>query len=72
MAIPTSTYRIITQGKARVRAIEVLGTIQPTGPFERVGPPADGRLQAPTAWYREARTRVGQRGDIERVGAYWG
>jgi hypothetical protein len=29
------TNRIITQGRALVRAIEALGTIQPTGPFER-------------------------------------
>jgi len=27
--------RILTQGRALVRAIEALGTIQPTGPFER-------------------------------------
>jgi hypothetical protein len=29
------TNRIITQARALVRAIEALGTIQPTGPFER-------------------------------------
>jgi hypothetical protein len=27
--------RIILQGRALVRAIEALGTIQPSGPFER-------------------------------------
>jgi hypothetical protein len=29
------TNRIITQGRALVRAIKALGTIEPTGPFER-------------------------------------
>jgi hypothetical protein len=29
------TDRIIAQGRALVRAIEALGTIQPSGPFER-------------------------------------
>jgi len=29
------TNRILTQARALVRAIEALGTIQPTGPFER-------------------------------------
>jgi hypothetical protein len=29
------TDRIISQGRALVRAIEALGTIEPTGPFER-------------------------------------
>jgi hypothetical protein len=29
------TDRILRQGRALVRAIEALGTIQPTGPFER-------------------------------------
>ena len=29
------TDRIIAQGKALVRAIEALGTIEPSGPFER-------------------------------------
>jgi len=29
------TNRTIAQGRALVRAIEALGTIQPTGPFER-------------------------------------
>ena len=29
------TDRIILQGRALVRAIEALGTIQPSGPFER-------------------------------------
>jgi hypothetical protein len=32
---PELTDRIITQGRALVRAIEALGTIEPTGPFER-------------------------------------
>jgi hypothetical protein len=31
----TATDHIIIQGRALVRAIEPLGTIQPTGPFER-------------------------------------
>jgi hypothetical protein len=35
VTISDPTDRIIAQGKALVRAIEVLGTIQPTGPFER-------------------------------------
>ena len=29
------TDRVIAQGKALVRAIEALGTIEPSGPFER-------------------------------------
>lgn len=29
------TDRILRQGRALVRAIEALGTIEPTGPFER-------------------------------------
>jgi len=33
--VPDLTDRILTQGKALVRAIDVLGTIEPTGPFER-------------------------------------
>jgi hypothetical protein len=36
MADPELTDRIIAQGKALVRAIEALGTIEPTGPTERV------------------------------------
>jgi hypothetical protein len=32
---PACTDLITTQGRALVRAIEPLGTIQPTGPFER-------------------------------------
>jgi hypothetical protein len=35
VTISDPTDRIIAQGKALVRAIEALGTIQPTGPFER-------------------------------------
>jgi hypothetical protein len=35
VAIPNPTDRILRQGRARVRAIEALGTIEPTGPFER-------------------------------------
>jgi hypothetical protein len=36
VAIPTPTYRIITRGKTLVRAIEALGTIDSSGPFERM------------------------------------
>jgi hypothetical protein len=32
---PELTDRILRQGKALVRAIEALDTIQPSGPFER-------------------------------------
>ena len=32
---PDLTDRIISQGRALVRAIEALGTIGPSGPFER-------------------------------------
>ena len=35
MSDPELTDRIIAQGRALVRAIEALGTIEPTGPFER-------------------------------------
>ena len=35
MTEPTHTDRIIAQGRALVRAIEVLDTIEPTGPIER-------------------------------------
>jgi hypothetical protein len=35
VAIPDPIDRILTQGRALVRAIEALGTIQPSGPFER-------------------------------------
>ena len=35
MTDPELIYRIIAQGKALVRAIEALGTIEPSGPFER-------------------------------------
>ena len=35
MTIPDPTDRILRQGRALVRAIEALGTIEPTGPFER-------------------------------------
>jgi hypothetical protein len=31
----TLTDHLISQGRALVRAIEALGTIEPTGPFER-------------------------------------
>ncbi|MFQ6102045.1 MAG: hypothetical protein ACE5OS_12550 [Anaerolineae bacterium] len=31
---PKTVDRIITQGRALVRAIEALGTIEPSGPFE--------------------------------------
>jgi len=36
MADPELTDRIIAQGRAPVRAIEALGTIEPTRPTERV------------------------------------
>jgi len=35
VAFSNPTDRIILQGRALVRAIEALGTIKPTGPFER-------------------------------------
>jgi hypothetical protein len=35
MTHPALTDRIILQGRALVRAIEALSTIQPSGPFER-------------------------------------
>ena len=35
MTNPELTDRILRQGRALVRAIEALATIQPTGPFER-------------------------------------
>lgn len=35
MNIPDPTNRITAQGRALVRDIEALGTIQATGPFER-------------------------------------
>ena len=35
MTDPAHTDRIIVQGKALVRAIEAVGTIEPTGPIER-------------------------------------
>jgi hypothetical protein len=34
MAVPLTDH-LISQGRALVRAIEALGTIEPTGPFER-------------------------------------
>jgi hypothetical protein len=36
MTIPDPTDRIIAQGRALVRAIEALGTIQPTGAGDSV------------------------------------
>jgi len=35
VTIPDPADRIIAQGRALVRAIESLATIEPTGPFER-------------------------------------
>ncbi len=35
MTDPNVTDQIIAQGKALVRAIEALSTIEPSGPFER-------------------------------------
>ena len=35
MSDPKLIDRVIEQGKALVRAIEALGTIEPTGPIER-------------------------------------
>ena len=35
MPDPAHTERIIQQGKALVRAIEAIGTIEPSGPLER-------------------------------------
>jgi hypothetical protein len=35
VTIPDPAGRILRQGRALVRAIEALGTIEPTGPFER-------------------------------------
>jgi hypothetical protein len=34
MSDPEFTSRILSQGRALVRAIEALGTIEPTAPFE--------------------------------------
>jgi len=73
VAIPTPTYRIITRGKALVRAIEALGTIEPTGPFEcALARLLIGHLQAPPAGHREGRAHLGERGDTERVRAHQG
>jgi len=36
MTDPVRTAHLISQGRALVRAIEALGTIEPTGPFEWV------------------------------------
>ena len=36
MISPELTDRIISQDRALVRAIEALGTIEPTGPLERL------------------------------------
>jgi hypothetical protein len=36
MNAPELTNHTITQGRALVRAIEALGTIEPTGPLERL------------------------------------
>jgi hypothetical protein len=35
MTVPALTDHIIAQGRALVRAIEALGTIEPAGPLER-------------------------------------
>ena len=35
MVSPAHTDRIIEQGRVLVKAIEAMGTIEPTGPFER-------------------------------------
>ena len=44
MTNPDLTDLIITQGRALVRAIEALGTIEPSGWFERALAPAAGLL----------------------------
>ena len=36
MTIHDPTDRIIAQGRDRIRAIEALGTIEPSDPFERL------------------------------------
>ena len=33
--LPARTNHLVSQGRALVRAIEALGTIEPSGPFER-------------------------------------
>jgi hypothetical protein len=53
MIAPGLTDRILTQGRALVRAIEALGTIEPPGPFER----ALARLLMP-AYKRRLRVTV--------------
>jgi hypothetical protein len=53
MTGPAHTEHIIAQGKALVRAIEALGTIEPSGPFEQA---LAGLLQA--AYKRRLRAVV--------------
>ena len=71
MTDPAHTERIIEQGKALVRAIEALGTIEPTGPIEQ----ALARLLL-TAYKRRLRAivagvaRLSYRGDTERIRAH--
>ena len=70
MITPALPDHILRQGRALVRAIEALDTIEPTGPFERIGLPADGCLQAPPAatvkvvptWVSEEMLSTSERG----------
>jgi len=53
MTDPELTDRIIAQARALVRAIEALGTIEPSGWLERAtGAAAPGGLQAQAAGHR--------------------
>lgn len=54
MSDPYAATRVIAQGRALVRAIEALSTIDPTDPFERI---IAGLLQA--AYKRRLRAIVG-------------
>gem|GEM_PF-6190533 len=69
MNAPDHTERIIAQGKALVRTIETLGTIEPSDWFERA---MAGLLQAAyitaSAGDRGGCAVVGSRGDTERIG----
>jgi hypothetical protein len=80
MTDPELTDRILRQGRALVRAIEALGTIEPTGPFERalarlLMAAYKRRLQAivgtAPAWVSEetlgAGERIGDRRAVLRV-----
>jgi hypothetical protein len=81
MTTPALTDRILRQGKALVRAVDALGTVEPDDPFERAltrlllaayKRRLQGTVEAVPAWVSEQILSASERVSAERLAAWSG